>query len=141
MDSLASVSFGFPGETKRTITETVNWIVDKLDPSLALFTLATPYPGTEFYQQMLKEGKIKEHDYSKYNLFYPITELSGLSRDEMKTLTKWAYKRFYMRPRKIVQNTVRELRYSLESYGLGQFLYNSQVFAKGIINMKILTSM
>ncbi|MHA2170294.1 MAG: B12-binding domain-containing radical SAM protein [Candidatus Hodarchaeales archaeon] len=141
MDSLASVSFGFPGETKRTITETVNWIVNRLDPSLALFTLATPYPGTEFYKQMLKEGKIKEHDYSKYNLFFPITELSGLSRDEVKTLTKWAYKRFYMRPRKIIQNTVRELRYSLESYGLGQFLHNSQVFAKGIINMKILTSM
>lgn len=141
MDSLASVSFGFPGETKRTIVETVHWIINRLDPSLALFTLATPYPGTEFYQQMLKEGKITEHDYSKYNLFYPITEFSGLSREEMKTLAKWAYKRFYMRPRKIFQNTTRELRYSLESYGLGQFLHNSQVFAKGIINMKILTSM
>ncbi|MHA1946634.1 MAG: B12-binding domain-containing radical SAM protein [Candidatus Hodarchaeales archaeon] len=141
MDSLASVSFGFPGETRKTITSTVNWIVNRLDPSLALFTLATPYPGTDFYRDMLKQGKIMDHDYSKYNLFTPINELSGLSRDEMKTLTKWAYKRFYMRPSKILQNTLRELRYSLESYGLGQFLYNSQVFAKGIINMKILTSM
>ncbi|MHA1993298.1 MAG: B12-binding domain-containing radical SAM protein [Candidatus Hodarchaeales archaeon] len=141
MDSLASVSFGFPGETKETIESTVDWIINRLDPSLALFTLATPYPGTEFYEKMLAEGRIKEQDYSKYNLFYPITELSGLTRDEMKTLTKLAYKRFYMRPRKIWQNTVRELRYSMESYGFGQFLYNSQVFAKGIINMKILTSM
>ena len=141
MDSLASVSFGFPGETRKTIISTVNWIVNRLDPSLALFTLATPYPGTDFYRDMLKQGKIMEHDYSKYNLFTPINELSGLSREEMKILTKWAYKRFYMRPSKILQNTLRELRYSLESYGFGQFLYNSQVFAKGIINMKILTSM
>ncbi|PWI49065.1 B12-binding domain-containing radical SAM protein [Candidatus Heimdallarchaeota archaeon B3_Heim] len=141
MDSLASVSFGFPGETKKTIESTVDWVINRLDPSLALFTLATPYPGTEFYEKMLAEGRIKEHDYSKYNLFYPITELSGLTRDEMKTLTKMAYKRFYMRPRKIFQNTMRELRYSMESYGFGQFLYNSKVFAKGIINMKILTSM
>ncbi len=141
MDSLASVSFGFPGETKETIESTVNWIIKRLDPSLALFTLATPYPGTEFYESMLAQGKIKEQDYSKYNLFYPITELSGLTRDEMKTLTKNAYKRFYMRPKKILQNTARELRYSIESYGFSQFLYNSQVFAKGIINMKILTSM
>jgi radical SAM superfamily enzyme YgiQ (UPF0313 family) len=141
IDSLASVSFGFPSETKQTVLSTVNWVVNRLDPSLALFTLATPYPGTDFYQEMLQQGKIQEQDYSKYNLFYPITELSGISRDEMKELTKWAYKRFYMRPKKIWENTARELRYSLESYGLRQFLYNTQVFTKGIINMKILTSM
>ena len=68
MDSLASVSFGFPGETRETIVSTVNWIVNRLDPSLALFTLATPYPGTDFYRDMLKQGKIMDHDYSKYNL-------------------------------------------------------------------------
>ncbi|UCE14382.1 MAG: radical SAM protein [Candidatus Heimdallarchaeota archaeon] len=141
MDSLASLSFGFPGETKQTIINTVKWVINRLDPSLALFTLATPYPGTNFYQEMRSLGKIKEHDYSKYNLFYPITEMSGLSREEMKEITKWAYKRFYLRLRKILQNTFRELSYSMESYGFGQFLHNSSVFAKGIINMKILTSM
>ncbi|MFW9779296.1 MAG: B12-binding domain-containing radical SAM protein [Candidatus Heimdallarchaeota archaeon] len=141
MDSLASVSFGFPGETRSSIINTVEWIIQRLDPSLALFTLATPYPGTDFYQQMLKQGRIKEHDYSKYNLFHPITEITGLDRQELKALTKWAYKRFYLRPRKILQNTKREFRYSLESYGLKQFLQNTQVFAKGIVNMKILTSM
>ncbi|MFX0149578.1 MAG: B12-binding domain-containing radical SAM protein [Candidatus Hodarchaeota archaeon] len=141
MDSLASVSFGFPGETKQTIIETVNWITNRLNPSLVLFTLATPYPGTEFYKEMLSQGKIKENDYSKYNLFNPITESTGLTREDLKSLTKWAYKRFYIRPRKIFENTFRELRYSLESYGIKQFMYNSQVFAKGIVNMKILTSM
>ena len=59
MDSLASVSFGFPGETKQTIVDTVNWIVDRLDPSLALFTLATPYPGTDFYQKMVQDGSFR----------------------------------------------------------------------------------
>ncbi len=141
MDTLASVSFGFPGETKQTIINTVNWVINRLDPELALFTLATPYPGTEFYQKMLDSGKIKEHDYSKYNLFYPITEITGISREEMKFMTKWAYKQFYLRPKKIIQNTLRELRYSMESYGFRQFLYNGSVFAKGIINMKIITSM
>jgi len=141
MDSLASISFGFPGETKQTIINTVNWVIHRLDPELALFTLATPYPGTEFYQKMLTSGKIKEHDYSKYNLFFPITEITGISREEMKLMTKWAYKQFYLRPKKIVQNALRELRYSMESYGFRQFLYNGTVFAKGIINMKIITSM
>ncbi len=141
MDSLASLSFGFPGESKQTIQNTIEWVINRLDPSLALFTLATPYPGTQFYKEMIQQNKITEHDYSKYNLFNPITDLSGISREEMKDLTKLAYKRFYLRPRKIVQNTVREFRYSMESYGFRQFLHNGQVFAKGIINMRILSSM
>ncbi|NHJ03044.1 MAG: radical SAM protein [Candidatus Heimdallarchaeota archaeon] len=141
MDSLASLSFGFPGETKQTMESTINWVIHRLNPSLALFTLATPYPGTDFYRKMIEQNKIIEHDYSKYNLFNPIMELSGMSREEMKDLTKSAYKRFYLRPRKIIQNTVRELRYSMESYGFQQFLYNGQVFAKGIINLRILSSM
>jgi radical SAM superfamily enzyme YgiQ (UPF0313 family) len=136
MDSLASVSFGFPGETRETVINTVNWVTDVLDPSLAVFTVATPYPGTRFYQQALTEGWIKEKDYSKYNLFTPIMDTTGLTREELKELTKWAYKKFYLRVGKAMQNTAREFRYSLESYGLRMFLRNSVFFAKGLVNMR-----
>lgn len=141
MDSLASVSFGFPGETRESIIQTTNWVINTLDPELALFTIATPFPGTSFYDQAKKDGLIKEHDYSKYNLFHPIMETSGLSRDYLKELTKWSFKKFYLRPSIILNNTKREFKYSLESYGLKQFLQNSQVFAKGILNMRLLSSL
>ena len=140
MDTLASISFGFPGETKETIRQTTEWVARRLDPDLALFTIATPYPGTPFYNEALKRGLIKEREYSKYNLFNPIMETMGLTRDELKEMTKWAYKRFYLRPEKIIGNVTREFGYSLESYGLRQFLYNGRVFFKGILDMRTLAS-
>ena len=70
MDTLASISFGFPGETKQTIINTVNWVINRLDPELALFTLATPYPGTEFYKKMGFEKVVTRPG------FFPYTEPS-----------------------------------------------------------------
>ncbi|MFW9928948.1 MAG: B12-binding domain-containing radical SAM protein [Candidatus Thorarchaeota archaeon] len=138
LDTLASISFGFPGETQETIHKTIDWTINVLDPSLAIFTISTPYPGTPFFDQMREQGKIKEYDFTKYNLFNPIVELNGITRDELKQEVKECYKRFYLRPSKILQNTIRELKYAMESYGLRQFASNSKVFAKGIINMRVL---
>ncbi|MHA2297752.1 MAG: B12-binding domain-containing radical SAM protein [Candidatus Hodarchaeales archaeon] len=136
LDTLASLVFGLPGDTKQSIRKTTKWVMDRLDPDLALFTVATPYPGTPFYENALKEGKIVEHDYSKYNLFNPIIEIIDLSRDEVKELVKEAYKNFYLRPSKAVSNTMREMRYALESYGLRMFLRNGIVFGKALLNFR-----
>ncbi|MFX1511445.1 MAG: B12-binding domain-containing radical SAM protein [Promethearchaeota archaeon] len=140
MDSLASIAFGFPGETRNSVIRTTKWIIDVLDPSLVIFTIATPYPGTQFYHDSVEAGLIKEHDYSKYNLFNPVMETSYFSRDELKELIKWAYRKFYLRPSKLAQNTIREFRYALESYGIRHFLENGRVVVKGVINMKALTA-
>jgi len=134
IDTLASFSFGFPGETRKTIRKTIQWAIDVLDPSLAIFTISTPYPGTPFFQQMEEKGKIKEKDYSKYTLFNPIVEITGIDREELKKEVIQAYKKFYMRPSKMWQNTYREFRYSMESYGIRQFLTNTKVALRGVIH-------
>ena len=138
LDTLASFSFGFPGETIETVRKTIKWAVDVLDPSLAIFTISTPYPGTPFFDQMEREGKIIERDYSKYTLFNPIVELNGITREDLKKEVVAGYKEFYLRPSKIMQNMKREFRYAMESYGLKQFLQNSQVALKGAIHMNTL---
>ena len=140
LDSIASISFGLTGDTRQSILRTIDWVINRLDPDLAVFTISTPYPGTRFYQWALDNGLIEELDYSKYNLFYPIMRTTGLSREELKELTKYAYKRFYLRPRKLIQNAIREFRYALESYGAKQFAYNARVFLTGILNLRALSS-
>lgn len=134
LDTLSSFSFGFPGETRETIRKTIRWAIDVLDPSLALFTISTPYPGTPFYHQMEREGKIVERDFSKYTLFHPIVEINGITREELKEEVMAAYKEFYMRPQKMYQNIKREFKYAVESYGLKQFFHNSRVAARGVIH-------
>jgi radical SAM superfamily enzyme YgiQ (UPF0313 family) len=138
LDTLASFSFGFPGETIETVRKTVKWAVETLDPSLAIFTISTPYPGTPFFDKMDREGKIVERDYSKYTLFNPIVDITGITREDLKKEVVEAYKSFYLRPSKMVQNMKREFRYALESYGLRQFLQNSSVAVKGVIHMNVL---
>jgi len=39
-----------------------------LNPSYVIFSLATPYPGTDFYMEASKQNLINVNDWSKYTL-------------------------------------------------------------------------
>ena len=47
--TIASVALGMPGDTKEIMNKTVKF-VHKLKPNYAIYSLATPYPGTRFYK-------------------------------------------------------------------------------------------
>lgn len=56
-----SFMIGYPGETKETIQETIDFCKElDLDPEVIFFL--TPYPRTELYDMALKEGKIKDEE-------------------------------------------------------------------------------
>lgn len=56
-----SFMIGYPGETKETIQETIDFCKElELAPEVIFFL--TPYPGTELYQLALKQGKIKDEE-------------------------------------------------------------------------------
>jgi len=105
--SIASLAFGFPGETKKTIDKTINF-VKKLEPSYAIFSLATPYPGTPFYENMIREGLIKINDWSKYTLLNPIIETHELTLEELRNAQIKAFRNFYLRPRYILKTLRKE---------------------------------
>src|SRR5664280_194225 len=104
MRTIASVVLGMPGDTKRSITSTIKF-VKTLDPSYAVFSLATPYPGTDFYLKAASENLIKINDWSKYTLLSPVLETVDCSLDELKKLQKKAFKEFYLRPSYIARRT------------------------------------
>lgn len=103
----ATVMFGLPGETKETIKKTIDFIL-KLNPSYVQFAIATPYPGTEYYNEVKKNGWLIAKNWSDYDpigkspVSYP-----NLSAKEINQAIKIAYKKFYLRPsylfRKIIQ--------------------------------------
>lgn len=95
--TIASVVLGMPGDTKDSIQRTINF-VRELNPSYALFSLATPYPGTRFYQEAVQGNLIKVKDWSKYTLLSPVLETVDCSMDELKKMQKTAFRQFYLRP-------------------------------------------
>ncbi len=95
--TIASVVLGMPGDTRENIENTIKF-VKNLEPSYAIFSLATPYPGTAFYQEVMKNNLIKIDDWSKYTLLSPVLETVDCSLEELKRLQKKAFRDFYARP-------------------------------------------
>ncbi|MCK9152578.1 B12-binding domain-containing radical SAM protein [Methanobacterium alcaliphilum] len=95
--TIASVVLGMPGDTRENILRTIKF-VKNLDPNYAIFSLATPYPGTSFHRQAVSDNLIKVNDWSKYTLLSPVLETVDCSLEELKNLQKRAFRSFYLRP-------------------------------------------
>ncbi|MEN8264860.1 MAG: radical SAM protein [Nitrospirota bacterium] len=61
-----SFVLGFDHDDEGIFDRTLEFILKaKLD--VCYFSILTPYPGTRLYTQMMKEGRIIDHDWSNYN--------------------------------------------------------------------------
>ncbi|MCC7558809.1 MAG: B12-binding domain-containing radical SAM protein [Methanobacterium sp.] len=95
--TIASVVLGMPGDTRSSIERTIKF-AREINPSYAVFSLATPYPGTKFYQEAVQNNIIRVKDWSKYTLLSPVLDTVDCSLDELKKLQKKAFRQFYLRP-------------------------------------------
>jgi anaerobic magnesium-protoporphyrin IX monomethyl ester cyclase len=94
---IANVVLGFPGETEQTAKETINF-VKELGPDDVGFYVATPYPGTPMYEQVIKNGWLRITDFNKYDTSIPTFETPWLSMEQLVKLRYKAYQDFYLRP-------------------------------------------
>jgi radical SAM superfamily enzyme YgiQ (UPF0313 family) len=95
--TVASVILFYPGENAHTIEKTVSFLKE-LDPDLAQFCIATPFPGTELYEEMVRNGLIQKIEWSKFDVLTPVFTLNGYTMEEMKKTWGKAYASFYLRP-------------------------------------------
>ena len=73
MMTIASAVIGFPGETEETAWETINFI-NSLNPDDIGCYIATPYPGTPMYEEVVKNGWLRVTDFNKYDTATPTFE-------------------------------------------------------------------
>jgi len=86
--------------------ETINYALS-LNTFMARFAVCTPYPGTGFYDVLLKEGRINEVNLDKYNQQELVYKHKYLNRKKIKELTQKAYIKYYLRP-KIIFNILKD---------------------------------
>ena len=116
--------FGFPGETRDTIEDTIRFSL-RLPLDYALYSVLLPMPDTEIYAYYRERGL---GDYwADYTLDESKTDLvefvgTGVSRAETAAYALEAYKRFYFRPA-IVWNRLKTLR----SFGEFRRLFSGAV--------------
>jgi radical SAM superfamily enzyme YgiQ (UPF0313 family) len=97
--SNCSFILGLPGETRQTLEKTVRAAI-AFDPDYVSFSLATPYPGTELWQQCLDDGWTPPpwEDFARSRYQDPVYVPSGLTAPELKHWLQLSYRRFYLRP-------------------------------------------
>jgi anaerobic magnesium-protoporphyrin IX monomethyl ester cyclase len=95
--TIASAVIGFPGETEQTAWETINFI-NSLNPDDIGYYVATPYPGTPMYEQVVKNGWLRVTDFNKYDTATPTFETPYLSMERIREIRYKAHQKFYLRP-------------------------------------------
>jgi hopanoid biosynthesis associated radical SAM protein HpnJ len=100
---------GLPGESQATIRQTIDF-AKQLDLNSIQASLASPYPGTEFYDLCVANGWIASADFidasghQKCVINYP-----GLSNTEIFNSVEEFYNKFYFRPKYIARSIGRML--------------------------------
>ena len=61
-----TVVFGLSGETRASMEKTFQYACD-LDIDLVQFSMATPCPGTDFYDELVEEGRIRPAKWEEYD--------------------------------------------------------------------------
>ena len=95
--TIASSVIGFPGETEETAWETINFI-NSLNPDDIGCYIATPYPGTPMYDEVVKNGWLRITDFNKYDTATPTFETPYLSMEKLREIKYKAHQKFYLRP-------------------------------------------
>ena len=82
--------FGLPGETKETAQQTIDLALE-LNPESLQFTIATPFPGSRFYNELKEKGMITCNDFSQYDGFHSaVVRTEALSSADLEEIVKRA---------------------------------------------------
>ena len=118
--SYGAFILGLPGDNRQTIEETIRFACS-LPLTMAGFSILTPYPGTQVYEEHFCLDPSEPIDYDQFvastGLHYVrgYTGLDGMDMSELPDLVSQAQRRFYLRPSQIL----RILRHSTPSMALG----------------------
>jgi len=100
---------GLPGETTQTCKDTIKF-AKELDCDMTKFNIATPYPGSRFFDDF--KNKLKDVDlnyFTSWNdwLEYPgdfVYNPDGIDQDTLRYLQRKAMLDFYARPRIVLRH-------------------------------------
>lgn len=96
--------FGLPWEMEEDVKETIRFAIE-LDSDYSEFHLAVPFPGTELYNIVLKEGLL-EGDFQGYDHSLPVARTFFLSREDLVKWRRKAIYKFYFRPQYIARTLI-----------------------------------
>ena len=105
--AMAYFIIGLPGETWDTIEQTLQF-AEQIDTDYVNFHIATPFPGTEFYETAKKNGWLTSENWEDYEEEgSAVVRTEALSTDDLKRAQKMAMRKFYLRPSRLMREILR----------------------------------
>ncbi len=100
---------GLPGENRESVENTIRFIKSVPCHSVQ-FSVATPFPGTEFYDYVKERGYLETDEWSKYSGFdHVVVRTDELSAEEVGRALASARRRVYFSPR-FIKNRLGYIR-------------------------------
>ena len=109
LETIGFFIIGLPGETEETMEETIRFACE-LDPVVANFSIATPFPGTQMYETVKAQGHLLAETWDDFVFFEGKArfEMPGLPAELVERKWREAYRRFYLRPKRIARTLARK---------------------------------
>lgn len=124
MESIGLFMIGFPGETEELIKKTFRY-ARLIDVDFAKFAMTVPFPGSELYEILKKENKIRTNNWDNYTTFNSRPENvsyvpDGMTAKQLISLQKKGTIDFYLRPKMIIRQLfqIRTVKLSMLLKGL-----------------------
>ena len=97
-----TLMIGLPGETRETVTETLNFLRNSKEVKQANLAITVPYPGTELHEMAIggRHGiKLLTNDFSEYRRYgTAVTEVGDLSPKDLIDLQNEGFISIYSAP-------------------------------------------
>jgi hypothetical protein len=86
--------FGFDHDTWQDCRDACRF-AQRMDLSMSCYPILTPYPGTEFFRQFEREGRIRTYDWERYNGASIVFEPRQMTPQELRHAQMAAFAEFY----------------------------------------------
>jgi anaerobic magnesium-protoporphyrin IX monomethyl ester cyclase len=100
IETWGAFMIGEPGETREDIQATLDY-ARYLNPGVGQFSILTPYPGTEIWDEF--QGRIFTRDWDRYDAMHAVIRGDHVDPLEVEQLCRKAYRSFYLQPKRIAR--------------------------------------
>jgi len=94
---MANVMFGDWNDSEESLKEIFQFVKKQSD--FLVLTMTTPLPGTKYFEEAERLGRIRERDLGKYDFMHPVMDTKFLSAGEVHHLHQAYLKKYYTQPR------------------------------------------
>lgn len=89
-----TILLGLDNQTEDDILRLIDFLL-KIDLDLAEFTVLAPFPHTKAYDDLMRQGRIFDHDWNHYNAGQVVYKPKNMSPERLHELYEYAWKSFY----------------------------------------------